>query len=45
MANPPKSDPKKDLDCGDDTKRDQVLKKMLGTPPHPKKPKEKEKPK
>lgn len=32
------SDEKKQPDCGDDAKRDQVLKKMLGTPPAPKKP-------
>jgi hypothetical protein len=30
--------PEKDLESGDDTKRDQVLKKLLGTPPQPKKP-------
>jgi hypothetical protein len=33
-----KETPEKELDCGDDTKRDQVLKKLLGTPPQPKKP-------
>jgi|GEM_PF-4694493 hypothetical protein len=28
--------PEKDLTCGDDAKRDQVLKKLFGTPPQPK---------
>ena len=32
-----KEPPEKDQDDGDDTKRDQVLKKLLGTPPQPKK--------
>jgi len=28
--------PKKGLDCGGGTKSNQALKKMFGTPPHPK---------
>jgi hypothetical protein len=34
-----KKPPEKEQDDGDDTKRDQVLKRLLGTPPKPKHPK------